>query len=513
VEQEIPFRLNLLKGTEMTVEAPPAAYSPVVIEAIETVEAVALNQLPGADDVFPRRWVGLAAVLAATLMNLLDSTVSNIAAPSILADLGGSSSTLQWIAAGYTLALAVGLLVGGRLGDMFGRKRMFMVGVAGFVVASVACSVAWSPASLVGARAIQGVFGAVMIPQCFGLIRDMFGREMGKAFAAFGPAIGLATILGPVVGGLMIEWNAFDLGWRSIFGINLPLGVVAAYVGWKVLPSAEPTARGERLDVVGALIAGAGMLLLVYPLVAGHEAGWPTWSFVALAAAVPVFAAFVVHQRRRTAGGRTGLVELSVFKKRSYVSGVAFVVAFFGSCVGFGLAVGLFLQLGLGYDALDASLTQLSWPVGAFVGTAIGATLMNKLGRTILHIGLSIMTVGLVGLYFVFAADAGFWVLAAPMFAYGAGMGMIFIPLYDIIVADLADHEVGSASGILESFQQLGASLGVAVLGTVFFSVVGVEVESYVDAAKVVTVLTGVLTATAFGIAFWLPKKAKEPQW
>jgi len=407
----------------------------------------------------------------------------------------------------------VGLLVGGRLGDMFGRKRMFMIGVAGFVAASFACAAAWSPESLIGARAVQGAFGAVMIPQCFGLIRDMFGRDMGKAFAAFGPAIGLATIVGPVVGGLLIEWNAFELGWRSIFAINLPLGVVAAHVGMRVLPSVEPSARGQRLDVVGAVIAGLGMLLLVYPLVAGHEAGWPTWTFVALAAAVPVFTGFVVQQRRRTAAGGTGLVELSVFKKRSYVSGVAFVVAFFGSCVGFGLAVGLFLQLGLHYDALDSSLTQLTWPVGAFVGTAVGATLMNKLGRTILHIGLSIMAVGLVGLFLVFAAGAGFWTLAGPMFAYGAGMGMIFIPLYDIIVADLADHEVGSASGILESFQQLGASLGVAVLGTVFFSVIGVDVASYVDAAKVVTVLTAVLIAAAFGIAFWLPKKAKEQQW
>ncbi|HET7734767.1 MAG TPA: MFS transporter [Nocardioidaceae bacterium] len=497
----------------MTVVAPPAAYSPHVLEVIETVEAVAMHQVPGADDVFPRRWVGLAAILAATLMNLLDSTVTQIAAPSILADLGGTSSTLQWVAAGYTLALAVGLLVGGRLGDMFGRKRMFMVGVVGFVLASAACSFAWSPESLVGARAIQGAFGALMVPQSFGLIRDMFGRDMGKAFAAFGPAIGLATIIGPVAGGLLIEWNLFDLGWRTIFAINLPLGAVAAVVGARVLPSVEPTARGQRLDGVGAAVAGTGMFLLVYPLVAGHEAGWPTWTFLALAASAVVFTGFVVQQRRRSASGRTGLVELSVFTKRSYVSGVAFVVAFFGSCVGFGLAVSLFLQIGLGYDALDASLTQVAWPVGAFVGTAIGATLMSKLGRTILHLGLTIMGVGLVGLFLVFSASAGFWVLAGPMFAYGAGMGMIFIPLYDIIVADLADHEVGSASGILESFQQLGASLGVAVLGTVFFSVAGADVASYVDSAKVVTVLAGVLTAAAFAIAFWLPRKAKEQAW
>jgi len=497
----------------MTVEAPPVAYSPQVIEAFEAIEILAVNQVPGAEEVFPRRWVGLAAILAATLMNLLDSTVTTIAAPSIRLDLGGSNSTLQWIAAGYTLALAMGLLVGGRLGDMFGRKRVFMVGVVGFMVASVACAFAWSPTSLIGARAIQGAFGAVMIPQCFGLIRDLFGRDMGKAFAAFGPAIGLATIIGPVVGGLLIEGDLLGLGWRSIFAINLPLGAVAAYVGSRVLPAAEPTARGERLDGVGAAMAGLGMMLLVYPLVSGHEEGWPAWTFVALAAAIPVFAGFVVRQRRQAATGRPGLVALSIFSKRSYVSGLAFVVAFFGSCVGFGLSVGLFLQLGLGYDALDASLTQLTWPIGAFVGTAVGATLRVKLGRTILHVGLSIMAVGLAGLFLVFAADAGFATLAAPMFAYGAGMGMIFIPLYDIIVADLADHEVGSASGVLESFQQLGASLGVAVLGTVFFSVAGAGLTSYVDAARVVTVLAGVLTVAAFAIAFWLPKRAREQEW
>ena len=305
----------------MTVEAPPITSGPAVLDAVDLadLDAIQTTQAPDTDDVFPHRWIGLGTVLAATLMNLLDSTVSNIAAPSIRADLGGTTSTLQWIAAGYTLALAVGLLIGGRLGDMFGRKRVFLVGVAGFVVASFACAAAWSPESLIGARAIQGLFGAVMIPQCFGLIRDLFGKDMGKAFAAFGPAIGLATIVGPVVGGLMIDWNPLDLGWRSIFAINLPLGIIAGYVGSRVLPSTEPTARGERLDVLGALIAGTGAFLLVYPLVAGREQGWPTWSFVALASAVVVFAGFVVQQLRRTNTGRPGLIELTVFAKRSYV--------------------------------------------------------------------------------------------------------------------------------------------------------------------------------------------------
>ena len=496
----------------MTVEAPAVAYNPTVLEAVETMA----SQVPGADAPVPKRWVGLAAILAATLLNLLDSTVTVIAGPSITADLGGSSATLQWIAAAYTLALAVGLLVGGRLGDMFGRRQTFLVGVAGFLAASFVCAAAWSPESLIGARVLQGMFGAVMVPQSFGLIRDLFGKDTGKAFGAFGPAIGLATIIGPVVGGLLLDWDVMGLGWRAIFAINVPLALAALVVGARHLPAVEPTARGERLDGTGAAIAGAGMLLLVYPLVVGREDGWPAWTFVALAASVPVFAWFVAHTRRRTSSGRSALVQLSVFRKRSYVAGVAFVLAFFGTCVGFGLAVGMFLQLGLGYSAIDASLAQVTLPIGAFVGTGLGATFAGRLGRTVLHIGLAVMTVGLLVTAAVLAlvgAEVGFATLAAPLFLYGAGMGMIFIPLYDIIVAELDDHEVGSGSGVLEAFQQLGASLGVAVLGTLFFSTAGTTATSYVDAACLVTILSVVLALVTIAIGYLLPKRAKEPQW
>jgi EmrB/QacA subfamily drug resistance transporter len=465
----------------------------------------------------PNRWLGLSAILAATLMNLLDSTVSNVAAPSIRADLGGSLTTLQWIAAGYTLALAVGLLTGGRLGDMFGRKRMLLIGIIGFMAASVGCGVAISPEMLIGARVLQGVFGALMIPQGFGLIRDLFGTEFGKAFAAFGPAIGLATILGPVVAGLLIDADLFGTGWRMIFLINLMLGAFALIVGWKVLPATAPTARGQRLDVRGALLAGVGVFMLVYPLVQGRELGWPAWSLALLGASVPVLATFAWYQLRRRRAGDIPLIELSVFARRSYTSGVLFVVVFFGAVVGFSLAVGLFLQLGLRYTPLAASLAMAAWAVGAFVGTAFGSTMTGKLGRHILHLGLGLMGLALIGLYGVFASvGSGLtaWSLAVPLLLFGIGMGMIFAPLFDIVLSGLADHEVGTASGLLESFQQLGASLGVAVLGTVFFSGLGsqADVQGFLDAAMRVTVLTIGLTALTFLSAFLLPKRPRAYQ-
>jgi EmrB/QacA subfamily drug resistance transporter len=469
-----------------------------------------------------RPWLGLFAILAATLMNLLDSTIVNVAAPAIRAELGGSYAELQWIVAGYTLALAVGLLTGGRLGDMFGRKRMLMIGVVGFVVASVACAASPTIEALIVARVLQGLLGAVMIPQGFGLIRDLFPpQEMGKAFGVFGPMIGLSTILGPIVAGVLVDADLFGTGWRMIFGINVPLGAFAIIAGRIALPGAagNSTVRPRQLDLVGVALAAVAMFTLVFPLVQGRELGWPAWSLALLAGSVPVVGGFVAHQLRRRRRGATPLVELSVFAKRSYTSGVAFVVVFFGAIVGFSLAVGLLLQLGLGYSPTRASLTMAAWAVGAFLGSGFSAGAMTKLGRRILHIGLSVMGVGVAALYVVFRAvgtGIGTWDLALPLLVFGLGMGMIFVPLFDIIMGDVEDREVGSASGLLEAIQQMGASLGVAVLGTVFFGIARasaehglLDPETAVRAAGVVALLTLALTAMSFGLGFLLPRRTR----
>ncbi|GAA1888000.1 MFS transporter [Asanoa iriomotensis] len=480
---------------EPTVTATPA---------VNAAPAQRIAEAPPARAGHPRRWLGLFAILAATIMNLLDTTVVNVGAPAIQASLGGSYTSLQWIAASYTLALAVGLLTGGRLGDMFGRRRVLLVGVVGFVAASLACAVAWSPESLIAARVVQGLFAAVMIPQSFGLLRDLFPpHEIGKAFGAFGPIIGFSTILGPVVAGALIDADLFGTGWRMVFAINLPLGIFALLAGRAALPKATTPRNRTRLDVTGAVTAAIGMVLLVYPLVQGREQGWPLWMFAMIAASVPVFAAFALRQHRRAGSGRHPLVELSVFTRRSYTSGVLFVIVFFGAIAGFSLAVGMFLQLVLGYSPMRASLTMSAWAVGAFVGSGFGSTMRNRLGRRILHIGLALMLVGMAALYPVFQiAGVGTAELLAPLLVYGIGMGMIFVPLFDIIMGEVRDHEVGSASGMLESLQQLGAALGVAVLGTVFFSHLDVGVER-------VTLITLGLTAVTFALGFLLPRKAR----
>src|SRR3954452_8495823 len=225
----------------------------------------------------PLMWAGFSVILSALVLNILDSTIVNVAAPSIQADFAMSTSALEWVAAAYTLALAVGLMGGARLGDMFGRKRILMIGLVGFVTASAFCSFAWAGEVLIGARAVQGLAAALMVPQCFGLIRDVFPpQQMGKAFAALGPVIGLSTVLGPVVAGLLMKADLFGTDWRALFLINLPVGAFALVLGARVLPSTPPSHAGVRLDWVGTLLLATASFLLVFPLVDGRTQGWPT---------------------------------------------------------------------------------------------------------------------------------------------------------------------------------------------------------------------------------------------
>ena len=468
-------------------------------------------------------WAGFSVILSALVLNILDSTIVNVAAPSIQRDLSMSTSALEWVAAAYTLALAVGLMGGARLGDMFGRKRMLMIGLVGFVASSAFCSVAWSGGVLVGSRAAQGLAAALMVPQCFGLIRDVFpGAQMGKAFAALGPVIGLSTVLGPVVAGLLMKADLFGTDWRALFLINLPVGVFAIVFGSRVLPSNPPAHAGLRLDGVGTALLAVASFLLVFPLVDGRTQGWPAWMFVLLAAAAPVLGAFVVHQRARLRRGRSPLVEVTVLRKRSYVSGIVFTLVFFGSIVGFSLTTGLFLQIGLGFTPMHAALYLAAMAVGAFVGSGVGAWAATAVGRPILHVGLTIMAIGSVVLYLSLRAsggDVGLLTLAPGLFLFGTGMGMIFVPLFSIIMGEVDDHEVGSATGLLESLQQLGASLGVAILGTLFFDRLALEQggpvaamtsgRHLVAAEDTLLVLVG-LIGVAWVIGWLLPRRARE---
>jgi MFS family permease len=358
-----------------------------------------------------------------------------------------------------------------------------------------------------------------MVPQVFGLIRDLFApHEMGKAWGILGPVSGLSAVLGPIVAGLLIDVDLFGSGWRMIFLVNVPVGAFVLLVGAKYLPAVAPVARSRRLDLVGMALAAAGTLMLVYPLVQGRELGWPIWTLVLLAGSVPVLAAFARHQARRKRAGATPLVEPSVFANRAYVSGVAFALVFLGAMGGIMLTLTVVLQAGLGYTPIEASLTSAPFALGGFAGSGFGGAMMHKLGRNILHAGLILKATGFVVLYLVFQAagtDVGSWDFAAPLFVAGIGMGMVFVPLFDIVLAGVADHEVGSAAGVLQAMQQLGMSLGVAVIGTVFFGLLGSYADrtaDFVNAGETTALITVGLLALAFAIGFLLPRHARAPE-
>ncbi|MEU5260791.1 MFS transporter [Amycolatopsis sp. NPDC021455] len=415
------------------------------------------------------RWRVLGVVLLAGVMDLLDSTVMNVAAPSVRAGIGGSEATLQWLAAGYTLAFGVLLVVGGRLGDRWGRRRLFVIGATGFTLASAACAAAPNPSVLIAARVAQGAFGALMIPQGFGVLTAVFGeQERGRAFSLFGPVMGLAGIGGPILAGGLIALDPGGLDWRLIFLVNLPLGALTVFGAVRWMP-AGPGDPGIRIDPVGVALVTVGSALLVYPLIQGREAGWPWWSFALLAAGVPAFG--LLGHRQRT--GPSPILAPSLLGKRAFVGGLVVAVVFFTGLGGLLLVLSLRLQLDLGHSALQAAVALSPVAAGIMLGSLAAPRLTRRLGRSILHVGLGVEVLGLLGIAGVAVFHAPQLDSAPPMLVAGLGLGLLFGPLIQAVLATADPGEVGSASGSLNAVQQLATALGTAIAGTLYFGLDG----------------------------------------
>ncbi|MEV5412654.1 MFS transporter [Thermopolyspora sp. NPDC052614] len=466
------------------------------------------------------RWPALLVLLAAEVMDLLDALITNIAAPTIRADIGGGETTIQWLGACYTLSMAVGLITGGRLGDIYGKKRMFLIGAVGFGTGSLLCAVAWSPGVLIAARVVQGLFGAVMLPQGLGMIKEMFPpKEMGAAFGLFGPIMGLSSVGGPVLAGWLIDADFFGTGWRMIFIINLPLTLLAVLAGWRVLPEVR-TATPPRLDLVGMALVTAAGLLVIYPLVQGREQDWPAWMFVMIAASVVLFALFGWYAVAKQRAGGDPLVVPALFRKRGFSGGLVTGLVFFSGIAGFSLVFSLYVQIGLGYGPLDAGLAALPWSIGTVLGFGVAAGLVGKLGRLLVHIGMTIMVGGVLGLLLTLeltdgmSGGASLWTLAPALIVTGLGMGMVMSPFFDIVLAGVEQQETGSASGALTAVQQLGGAFGVALLGTVFFGVGpaahAAPAGGFGEAMRVTLWVVAGMFALAFVVAFLLPPRARE---
>ena len=461
-----------------------------------------------------RRWYALAVMLAAVFLAAFDFNVVTIAIPSIQQGLGTSFSEIQLIVAAYALSFAVLLITGGRLGDLYGRRRTYVIGMTGFTIASALCGFARSPTALVASRVLQGAFPAVMVPQALSFIQATFTRrEQSLAYAMYGMTIGFGMIAGQVLGGLLLSADLLGLAWRPVFLVNLPFGVAAITLAWWLVRESRGP-PGLKLDPGGVVLVSTALALLLYPLIRGEAAGWPTWTWVSPAGAAVLLVAFVRYERWKADRDGSPVLELSLFRHRSFVIGLGVGLSFFSVLAPFLVLLTEYLQSGLDLTPRAAGLRFVPFAIGFLSASFASARLTPRLGRAILQLGAGLMVAGLLALMAVVrsaAWDTSSLAYVLPLLIYGFGQGSLQAPLVNFILVDVPPDEAGSASGVVTMLQQLSFALGVAVIGSVFLVALGpnrgpMAYGRALDHALAWNV--GLLTVT-FVAAFALPRRVR----
>lgn len=474
-----------------------------------------------------RRWLGLVVISLGVSLIIVDSTIVNVAVPSIIDDLGITSTQAQWVQEVYTLVFAALLLVFGRLADRWGRRRLFALGALVFGLASVLAATADGGAWLIGARALQGVGGALMLPTSLSLLNATFrGRDRGIAFGIWGATIGGTAALGPLLGG----WLTTSFSWRWAFGINIPLAAVVI-VGLFLLvdESREEGSRGA--DWVGAVLSAVGFGSIVFGLIEGRTYGWVTstealvlggwtwpWTlspvFVAFIVGGVSLAAFVLVERARNRAGRVAMLDLELFTITSFRNGnIAAMIVSLGE---FGLlfALPLWFQNVLGYTAFQTGLVLLALATGSFVASGLGAAI----GRTrspvfIVRLGIVLEIVGIAGIAVLLRPDSAWWVTAPLLFVYGIGVGFATAQLTGVVLADVPVQRSGQGSGTQSTARQVGSAFGIAVLGTILFSVLGARFDAGLADRGVPSEVRTQLVETVKGSAgAVIPSLAEDPR-
>ena len=457
-----------------------------------------------------QRRAALGTLIIAFVVDVLDGTIVNVAVPAIRSDLGASVLAVQWIVAGYALAFGMLLISGGRLGDLYGYRRMFLIGISGFALSSVACGLADDALHLVLARIAQGATAALMAPQVLAMIQLLYGpSERVGVLGMFGLLGGVSAILGPIVGGALIDANIAGLGWRPIFFINAPLGVAGVIAAMKFLPSGR-SAHPLRMDWAGNALVIATLFALIFPLAIGRELSWPFWCVALLVAVVPLFWTTLLHLKSRTARDGSALLDPALFRQRSFGLGVAASLIFATATAGLLLTMMLVLQIGLGMDPLTAGVAHIPFAIGAGLGVGfIGRGLVPKLGRNVLVLGAGCMIAGIAGLVPTFDHGGQALPLSIALLLAGLGMGMLAGPLTPIALSRIDKAHAGAAGGVLKAVQQLGSAIGAASVGALFLWLAkGAHEAEATRSAFTATagVLTGLLLLVAL-LARLLPAK------
>jgi EmrB/QacA subfamily drug resistance transporter len=438
-----------------------------------------------------RTWLGLVVLLLGMFMSLLDTTIVNVALQTIRTGLKADEATLSWIISGYALAFGVALIPAGRIGDRFGHKWVFIAGLTLFTLSSVACGLSQSSTELVIARVVQGIGGGMYFPAVTALIRLTFPpRRLGQAFNLVGATIGISTAVGPLAGGLLIQAFGGSDGWRSIFFVNLPIGIITL-TGAAIL--LRPTAEGKRLstDAVGLLLAAGALVALLVPLIEGQDEGWPLWTYLSLAGSIVLFVLFAFWERRMARGETEPLVPPRLFSHGSFTGGVILALVYFAAFSSIFFTISLLWQAGLGHTALQSGLVALPFSIGTIIGASQSDRLAQRLGRTTLSIGTGFLAVGLIALWIILLTvptpDLVNWDLLGPLLLAGVGSGLFIAPNSRFIVATVDRAEAGAASGVIGTMQRVGSAIGIAVVGSVLF---GTLPATFTPTKAQVTVIT-----------------------
>jgi len=459
------------------------------------------NERTSADS---RRWLALPVLLTGAFLPILDFNVVNLALPAIRQDLRASASEVQFVISAYAATYAVFLITGGRLGDLYGRRRMFMLGVAGFTLASMLCGIAWSPGMLVAGRILQGLMATVMAPQVLASIRVLFpAAEQPRALAFYSATFGLANVCGQLLGGVLVSTKPFGLAWQAIFLINVPIGLIALFGSWRVLGDSRAV-DAQKLDLGGVALLSLTLALLVYPLVEGREAGWPAWMIAMLVACPVTLVAFVRFELRLSSRGGNPLVTLSLFRISAFTAGLVMAVAFY-MLSSFYLTFAVYLQSGLDRSALESGLATLPFAVGYLVSSLVSSPIMRGLGVRALTLGFVLQVLGFGAVMLVVGQVLSIGIELGLVVA-GVGFGIVMPAVISAVLGGVDQRHAGLASGVVISTFQIGAALGVAVIGGVFYEVLGSSetAGAYAHAFTVALGCNVALLALGALISLWL---------
>jgi EmrB/QacA subfamily drug resistance transporter len=473
-----------------------------------------------------RAWRALAVLLVGISMSLLDATIVNVALPTIRTSLHASEATLSWVISGYALSYGLALIPAGRLGDRYGHKWVFFGGLALFTAASVACGLAQNDLQLIIARVVQGLAGGIYLPAVSAYIQLLFtGRVRGKAFAILGAVIGVASALGPLVGGLLIQAFGEKEGWRLVFEVNLPIGIVALLACVALVPNRiGPRKKEGGLDLVGLLLVSAGLTAVLVPLIEGQDQGWPAWTFGTLAGGVVLLVLFALWERRTAARGRSALVPPHLYSHLAFTAGTILALVYFAAFVSIFFTISLLWQAGLGHTALESGFVSIPFAVGSIVGASQSGRLAASIGRRVLVIGAGLVAIGLIALWLVLllvpSVDLTNWDLLPALLIAGFGSGLFIAPNTQFIVATVDPSEAGAASGVISTMQRIGSAIGIAVIGSVLFGTLAVPTggrptptdlaDAFGRSAAAALGVSAAFAVVAFLLVFTLPRTVSQ---